>query len=73
MAASMKMAVFWLVVPCSPVKFTFTSEVPAASIIRRIALMMEAATISETSVNFYRLHIATAQKTAIFILAAVKT
>jgi hypothetical protein len=43
--------------------------------VRAIALMMEAASTSETSVNFYhstRLHGATAQKTAIFILAAVR-
>jgi hypothetical protein len=33
---------------------------------------MEAASTSETSVNFYRLHGATIQKTAIFILAAVR-
>jgi hypothetical protein len=36
-----------------------------------IALMMEAARTSETSVT--RLHGATTQKAAIFILAAVKT
>jgi hypothetical protein len=38
-----------------------------------IALMMEAASTSETSVNFYQLHGATTQKTAIFIFAAVRT
>jgi hypothetical protein len=37
-----------------------------------IALMMEAARTSETSVNFYRLHGATTQKTAIFVLTAVR-
>jgi hypothetical protein len=44
-AASMKIAVFWDVAPCSLVE-----------VYRRlIALMMEAATsISETSVNFYQ-------------------
>jgi hypothetical protein len=31
------------------------------------------ASTSETSVNFYRLHGATTQKTAIFILAAMRT
>jgi hypothetical protein len=36
-------------------------------------LMMEAASTSETSVNFTRLHGVTTQKTAIFILAAVRT
>jgi hypothetical protein len=45
----------------------------AASIIRSIALMMEAASTSETSESFIRLHGATTQKTAIFILAAVRT
>jgi hypothetical protein len=34
-------------------KFTYISEVLAASIIRTI--MMEAASTSETSVNFYRI------------------
>jgi hypothetical protein len=41
-----------------------------------ITLMMEAASSSETSVNFYqttRLHGATSQKTTIFILAAAIT
>jgi hypothetical protein len=45
----------------------------AASIIRAIALMMEAARTSETSVNFYQTTGATIQKAAIFILAAVGT
>jgi hypothetical protein len=44
--------------------------VVAASI---IPLLMETASASETSVNFYQLHAATTQKTAIFILAAVRT
>jgi hypothetical protein len=34
MAASMKMAVFWVVAPCSLVEVTDVSEVLAASIIR---------------------------------------
>jgi hypothetical protein len=38
-----------------------------------IALMMEAASTSETPVNIYQTTGATAQKTAIFILAAVRT
>jgi hypothetical protein len=42
-AVSMKMAVFWVVAPCS----LDVSEV-------LIALMMEAASICETSVNFYQ-------------------
>jgi hypothetical protein len=50
--ASMKMAAFWVVVPCSLVKFTDVSEVLAASIIRAISLIMEAANTSETSADF---------------------
>jgi hypothetical protein len=34
--------------------------------------MMEAANFPETSLNFYRLHIAAAQKTAIFISTTMK-
>jgi hypothetical protein len=37
----MKMAVFWVVAPCTLEKFTHVSEVPAASIIRAIALKTE--------------------------------
>jgi hypothetical protein len=44
------MAVFWVVAPCSLVKFTNVSEVLAASIIRA----MEAARTSETLINFYQ-------------------
>jgi N-acetylmuramic acid 6-phosphate (MurNAc-6-P) etherase len=52
------MAVFWV----------------AASVIRDlIALMMEAVRTSETLVTSTRLHGATTQKTAIFILTAVRT
>jgi hypothetical protein len=35
--------------------------------------MMEAASTSETPVNFYQPHGATSQKTVVFILAAVRT
>jgi hypothetical protein len=38
-----------------------------------IALMVKASSSSETSVNFIRLHGATTQKAAIFILAALST
>jgi hypothetical protein len=38
-----------------------------------MSLMMKAASTSETPVNFTRLHDATSQKTAIFILDAVRT
>jgi hypothetical protein len=37
-----------------------------------IALLMEATSTSETSVNFYQSTGSTSQKTAIFILAAVR-
>jgi hypothetical protein len=47
-------------------KFTDVSEI-------LIALMMEAASTSETSLKFTILHGATPQKTDIFILAAVRT
>jgi hypothetical protein len=54
-AVSMKVTVFWDVVPCSPVKFTDVSEVLAASIMKVIiALMKEAGSTSEMSVNFYQ-------------------
>jgi hypothetical protein len=55
----MKMAVFWVVAPCSLVEVYRCLDVLAATIIgmmddRSIALMMEAASTSETSVNFYQ-------------------
>jgi hypothetical protein len=46
----MKMAVLWVVMPCSLLEVYRRSEVPAAL----LTLMIEAASISETSVNFYR-------------------
>jgi hypothetical protein len=52
------------------------SEVLTASIIRSlIALMMEVVSTSETSLKFYQTsrHGATTQKTAIFMLVAVRT
>jgi hypothetical protein len=60
-AASMKMAVFWAVAPCSLVEVTIVSEILATCIIRAIngrgrsliALMMEAGSTCETLVNFY--------------------
>jgi mannose/fructose-specific phosphotransferase system component IIA len=45
------MTVFWDVVPCSLVNFTGVSEVLTAL---NITLMMEAASTSETSANFYQ-------------------
>jgi hypothetical protein len=58
-AASMKMTVFWDVEPYSLV------DVYRSFRGRRVALMMEAVSTSETST---RLHGATSQKTAIFII-----
>jgi hypothetical protein len=47
--------VFWVVAPCSLVDVYQVSEVVAASIIGAISdLVMEAASISEMSVNFYK-------------------
>jgi hypothetical protein len=61
-----KMAVFWVVAPCS-----------LADVYQRfrglIDLMMEAARISETLVNFYQSTWRYNQKTAIFVLTAVTT
>jgi hypothetical protein len=52
-AASMKITLFWNVAPCSLEKFTDVSDVFNSTQIRTIiALLMEAATTSETSVNF---------------------
>jgi hypothetical protein len=45
----------------------------AVPIVRVIVLMMETAGISETSVNFTKLHGATTQKAAIFIFAVLRT
>jgi hypothetical protein len=50
-AASMKMAVFWVVAPCSLVE-VYRRFRGACWVL--IALMMEAASSSETSVNFYQ-------------------
>jgi hypothetical protein len=54
-AASVKMAALWAAAPCSLVKFSDVSEALAAPIIRAfIVLKMEAASIFETSLNFYQ-------------------
>jgi hypothetical protein len=50
----MKMTVFWVVAPCSLVEFINASEVIAVFINSIIVLMMEAASTSETSGNFYQ-------------------
>jgi uncharacterized membrane protein YkgB len=50
----LEMAVFWVFVPCSLVKFTDVSEVLPVSIIRAISLMMAAVSTSETSANIYQ-------------------
>jgi hypothetical protein len=56
-AASMKMTVFWVVSPCILVE-VYQRFRGACCLhyqgIRAIALMMEAARTSETSVNFYQ-------------------
>jgi hypothetical protein len=50
MAASMRMAVFWVVAPCSLVE-VYQRFRGACCL---IALMMDAVNTSETSVNFYQ-------------------
>jgi hypothetical protein len=62
--AEIKMAVFWVAVPCCLVKVY-------RRFIRAIALMMESASTSEAWLSFYQTTDATTQKTATFILAAV--
>jgi hypothetical protein len=54
--------VFWVVAFSTEVKFTYVSDRPEYE-----------KNTSETSVNFTRLHSATAQLTAIFVLADVGT
>jgi methylase of polypeptide subunit release factors len=48
------MAAFWVVAPCDWYMFTNITEVCTASIIRAIALMMEAGQTSVTLVNSYQ-------------------
>jgi hypothetical protein len=62
----MKMAVFWVVAPCSLVEVYQCFRGPCC-LHHQGALMMEAAKTST------RLHGAATQKTAIFILTAVRT
>jgi hypothetical protein len=50
MAASMKMAVFWVVAPCSMVEAYQCFR----GALQGIALNLEAASTSEMSVNFYQ-------------------
>jgi hypothetical protein len=51
-AVRIKMAVFWVVEPCSLVEvYRRFRDVPTSGL---IALMMEAASTCETSVNFYQ-------------------
>jgi hypothetical protein len=54
-------------------KCTDVSEVIIGSIIRAIALMMEAVNTSEIRQTYTRLHGSTSQKTVVLILAAVRT
>jgi hypothetical protein len=74
-----KIAVFWVVAPCSLAevyqRFRYPYCLHHLGDESLIALMMEAARTSEMLVNFYqiRLHGATTQKTAIFVLIAVRT
>jgi hypothetical protein len=68
------MTVFCVVAPYSLVEVYRRFRGAYASIIRAlVTLMMEAASTYETSVNFYQTTQSNNQKTAIFILAAVRT
>jgi hypothetical protein len=66
-AVSMKVAVFWVIAQCSLVEGTDVSEVLTVSIIRIIDLIMETASTSEISVNFYQTARRNNPKTTIFI------
>jgi hypothetical protein len=52
-ACSKKMTAVWDIIPCNPQKLNDVSEWLNASIFRAIALMMEAVSASEMSMNFY--------------------
>jgi hypothetical protein len=68
------MTVFWVVAPCSLAEVYQRFRGPCClDHYGDECLMMEAARTSETLVNFYRLHGATTQKTAIFVLTVVRT
>jgi hypothetical protein len=71
MVTDMKMAVFWIVPPCSLVEVTNISEMLASSVIKVIALMMEASSASEMLVTSTRIH-GTTQNTDIFMLPATR-
>jgi hypothetical protein len=53
MTLFLKMAVFWVVAPCSLVEL-YRRFKGACCLHHQIALIMEAARTSETSVNFYQ-------------------
>jgi hypothetical protein len=55
-AVNIKMNVFWVAAPCSQEDVYRVAEVPAAFIIRAIALAIEAAGTFEYAVDFIRLH-----------------
>jgi hypothetical protein len=65
-----KMAVLWVLAPCSLVEFINVSEVLAASIIRAT---MEAARTSKTLVNFYQTKRCYNPEEAIFVFTVVRT
>jgi hypothetical protein len=51
---SIKMAVFWVVAPCSLVEVHRSFRGACCLLYQAITLMMEAANTSETSLNFYQ-------------------
>jgi hypothetical protein len=73
-AANKKLTAFWVVAPCSLVqvyrRFRGASCLHLKDIIGRtiIALVIQAASASETSVDFHQIHGAGSEKTATFML-----
>jgi hypothetical protein len=67
------MTAFWDMAPCCLVEVDLRFKVRIPSIIRAMALVVEAVRVSETSVYFTRLHDAISQNAVIFMFAAVRT
>jgi hypothetical protein len=67
----MKMAVFWVVAPCSLIAVYQRFRGPCC--LHHQGWMMEATRTSETLVNFYQTTQRYNPKTVIFVLTAVKT
>jgi hypothetical protein len=48
------MVVFWDIAPCTLVETQQISEMPTAFIVRSMKMIMDEASTSETSMNFYQ-------------------